>query len=1206
MIINTQRYEFKEAMMASWMRQLLMMLLFSFLAFSGFCQATTSMKLPAVIPLSPEAASLGRYGEVAVGEYTGTPNISVPLHVIKSGKLEFPLNLYYDASGVRVNQDATWVGLSWELSAVAGITYIPSGGNDQSITTPEPLWQDWDNLMVYVSGKTAPSTRSEDGFYGWGCTVNGQPPVITKPDLMYLGLQGRAQRDLYSVNCPGFSFKFYIHPQSGLPKILGDKSNFKVEFSGNIGFKITDEGGTVYSFLIQERTPVDDSNLITHWYLSGIMSPDGEGIQFRYANYGEVRPLPTLSEQFTHVISGNPQQSTMKFDGDRFLQRSSVLNQYLTEIESSREVVTFNLSNNRTDIPGDGARRLENISIEDKFTHQKKIVAFEYGYFLWSSVGGNYLHDGTLWNWSPSASYSEDNLRTRLKLMSVVEKDDQNTENKKYTFDYDETIPLPYKTSFSVDHWGYYNGQENASYLLDTNLGDITYAAHTIIPKLITTFLNPTPPTGSPLKNLDLYDGAFRGASVTFSKSGSLKSIAYPTRGKSVFTYEPNSFKNATLLSAEEEYTISNVFVQKTVYDFNNNDPLGPSSTFTLSAATSVHISGVIQNLGTYTSDQMAGTSVTLSGPSGVVKSWNAQVFNYGTTYRNPIDEDLLLTAGSYTLSCSLPDALGPVGYNSLVTATYTYRDLEGTFNKVMASHWESIGGGLRIKTIANYDADNSLISTKEYRYTEEDGTTSGKLISPVGYSYSGSYQTGSTSSGGDCVHSGLSYYKRLSSNIFGLSTSPIKATVGYGRVEIVDLIKNGSTGNGSTIKVFNNDAVMGTFFNDILLNYPEKNGILASVTYKNETGTILRQEEYDYEISDIEMDWINTKINDNYIGPIGECTSSNDGTGIKYDICAYIGRYTIGVYPYINYKKLLARKTVKDYPLTGGMTQQSAYSYDADTYQLIESVTSDSKQEVNVVRYKYPPDFVNESSVYLLMKESNRLNEVIEQVNIKNNVQLSRIKTNYSLVDDFLIKPVTVEQQIKDNPTSVEVTYGRYSRGNVSQFLTKEGVYNSFVWGYDQTLPIAKAENALLSDIFYTGFEDVDGNNNEAKTGRESHVGIYSKALTNLTNGNYILSYWLKSGSEWILQVNSITVSANTYTISFASDQQVDDVRFYPQGARMSTYTHDPIYGMTSITDENNVISFFEYDTFGRLKLMKDKKGNILKYYKYHYNGEQ
>ena len=48
---------------------------------------------------APNAASLGKYGDVPVSYFTGVPSISIPIHTVQSGPLSLPLSLNYHAGG---------------------------------------------------------------------------------------------------------------------------------------------------------------------------------------------------------------------------------------------------------------------------------------------------------------------------------------------------------------------------------------------------------------------------------------------------------------------------------------------------------------------------------------------------------------------------------------------------------------------------------------------------------------------------------------------------------------------------------------------------------------------------------------------------------------------------------------------------------------------------------------------------------------------------------------------------------------------------------------------------------------------------------------------------------------------------------------------------------------------------------------------------
>ncbi|MCE7064877.1 hypothetical protein [Dyadobacter sp. CY326] len=64
---------------------------------------------------SPNAATLGSYGEIAVSPYTGKANISIDLHSVSDGNIQIPVSLHYDAAGVRPDVHPGWTGLNFGL-----------------------------------------------------------------------------------------------------------------------------------------------------------------------------------------------------------------------------------------------------------------------------------------------------------------------------------------------------------------------------------------------------------------------------------------------------------------------------------------------------------------------------------------------------------------------------------------------------------------------------------------------------------------------------------------------------------------------------------------------------------------------------------------------------------------------------------------------------------------------------------------------------------------------------------------------------------------------------------------------------------------------------------------------------------------------------------------------------------------------------------
>ncbi|MTI26674.1 hypothetical protein, partial [Fulvivirga kasyanovii] len=1168
---------------------------------------------PNIIPLSPTADNLGKYGEVAVGEYTGTPDISIPLHTIKSGKLEFPINLYYDASGVRVNQEATWVGLGWQLSAIAGITHVSVGGNDQAVNQIEPI-EDWEKLINYINpSKIYPTVGHEYVPHNTSCSnsFEDSDKNQTPGNVIRSAINGLGQPDIYSVNCMGMSFKFYktrpLNRYGGgsVCKIYGDKGNYRIEVIDGMGFKITDGDGVAYTFAAQEGT--NYLREINTWYLTEIRRPDGDWLKFTYKNFGLIHALPPASEQELHGANNVIFEEFGAWNRKVFPE--TLKNLYLTEIESKTERITFKLSANRSDLKGDGARRLDEVVVANKFTDSNKRFLFKYDYFQGEKLSGNYLAPGWA-DGSSTIAMNEDHLSKRMKLLSITEKATSGQE-RTHTFTYNEEKPLPWKTSFAVDHWGYYNGE-------NTN-------KRTFIPPLFSVSLFQKyiriP------NDIDPYSGANRGADPEYMTVGCLQSVTYPTKGKTAFTFEPHTFSNSMVLSAQEENKVAKSGRQH-IYIYDLNYPDGTPSAeiyekeaeaeFALKEETTVDITVNINNKrGEFTFEQMQGTTVYLlkinaeTASVSLYKRWDVEHF-FDDVYDKVWNEKLTLPAAKYVIKCNVRDDLGFQGYEPLAQAVVVYSSTEAN-DPVLESHEFSIGGGLRISQIQNLDADGEVISTKQYEYVDEDGTTSGKLMVPLYYAENRKFKYFNNQSFPYCTNSaqpGSPGASRIikqqviinrSNSTYSTTTSPIKAAIGYSRVVIKELDKKRVAGNGKIVKTFTNDPPVTLFWGNITLTGSLLNGTHLSETFFRSGNEKVRMISYDYNLQDREKDWINVTIRRIVAGaPL--CTYGGDSD--SFSSCDEVGEFQIGVFYYENYKKLLKSKTETHYTLQGEVTREVSYEYNLNNYEVSKITTQESDQHSIITKFTYPHDYLGtqNSDGYVAgsMVERNIINPVIEQIryNDKNEL-LERRKTAWFFVEHNYIEPVRVEQQLKKGATYTLLNNQKFSDyGNVEQFTASDKIVHSLIWGYDDSYLLAEVENAKRNDVFYTGFEAGDGNSNEGDchTGYFSRIGGYTKELSGLSGGAYELSYWVKTGNSWIFNTKPVKVTdgSGTYTISISTTEPIDNIRFVPLGARMTTYTHDPLYGVTSITDQNNMTTFYEYDHFGRLKLIRDNERRI------------
>ncbi len=265
--------------------------------------------------------------------------------------------------------------------------------------------------------------------------------------------------------------------------------------------------------------------------------------------------------------------------------------------------------------------------------------------------------------------------------------------------------------------------------------------------------------------------------------------------------------------------------------------------------------------------------------------------------------------------------------------------------------------------------------------------------------------------------------------------------------------------------------------------------------------------------------------------------------------------RYTSAVYTYFTEDSKQTAGTENDYSGSSLLSKATSFEYTNPLHcQLTRQTTQNSAGETERTDFKYPADFAA-APPYTEMLNKNMVAPVVEQIqtNVTKGMELTRGKTNYQgWQGNMLVLPATVQKSVWGNTLITEATVNAYDRrGNMLEGAGKDGVITAYIWGYDSTYPVAKIINKPYTDAL------------------------------------------LQSGINMSI-VNNPASDAAMRT-------ELNKLRALP-GTLVTTYTYNPLTGITSETDANNNTIYYEYDHFGRLKLIKDKDGNVVKTMEYAY----
>jgi YD repeat-containing protein len=183
----------------------------------------------------------------------------------------------------------------------------------------------------------------------------------------------------------------------------------------------------------------------------------------------------------------------------------------------------------------------------------------------------------------------------------------------------------------------------------------------------------------------------------------------------------------------------------------------------------------------------------------------------------------------------------------------------------------------------------------------------------------------------------------------------------------------------------------------------------------------------------------------------------------------------------------------------------------------------------------------------------------VIEKVQLRGTVPMELQRTNYHAPFSGIYLPLSEEVQVASNPIETRYQYHAYdNRGRIASVSKVNDKNTCYIWGYGNEYVIAKIESADYATVV--------------------------NAL---------------GGATAVENFKNLLNPSETDVLNFLAP-----LRTHPSlaGAMVTTYTYLPLVGVIRTCDVNNQFTFYEYDSFGRLKLIRDHDNRILKTFDYKY----
>lgn len=535
---------------------------------------------------SPEIFSLMRNVVSPVSLSSGTLSTGIPLYTLQKGSISVPISLNYDASGVKVDAQPSWVGQNWSLSTGGMISRIVKGIPDESNLTEQIIIRaSGNNVMTnsYANGYFYNSSRLstsnwntnsqiEDWAKNYTCDLEPDEFVFNfcghsgtfyaneQGQLIVKGQKGWKIEPMILQNIPVYDGRVAFNINNPDPRsytymrayMLASYTGFgRWKVSRIMGFKVTDPQGTEYYFGQFEE--VDNSSFdwynsnmegieinadffseifyeeFNGWHLRKIKAPNGDEVTFKYDHFW---PTLSMSKNYSsREMSGMPGSSGLgsfsMWNSGASMSGIIVRPVYLSEIRTNDQLITFTSSQaNDLKYPTatiDSWLGYRHVNYDDPYLY----VPIFYGQKpirKWSTNGNfrEYM-TGSVY-YIDYGSVRRKQL-DRIQVKSLVSNQVVKDFNFTYTQSSSTRLQLASLRENTLPPYQFrYNSTSLPAYLSDQHDHWGYYNAVTPSYSNYATFEN------------------YREPNPSYTAAGSLVEITYPTGGIKKFVYEPQTY----------------------------------------------------------------------------------------------------------------------------------------------------------------------------------------------------------------------------------------------------------------------------------------------------------------------------------------------------------------------------------------------------------------------------------------------------------------------------------------------------------------------------------------------------------------------------------------------------------------------------------------------------------------------------------------